>query len=554
MSRRRWRASGLVAAETLRCANWLAIAVLVLFTSGPVWGVTQPPEDAASARVTIGSIQWSGVRGVEEAELADRILSLPADWRFWREDPAFDPETVQEDVDRIREFYRMRGYYNARVRYTLEWNEKRTRVDLHFYVSEGIPVVLSDFEVDGLTRFEPPEPGEIGIRVGLPLAVGGVFRADHYVDTKKELLRRLADRGFPAAQLEGAGDIDLATLTARVSWQVDPGRQVRLGEIRVEGLERVAEELVRRELRVVPGELYSDRMLRASDRAIHELGLFRTVAVKALEPEDEATVWPVVVSVRERSPRSLRLAVGYGTEDKFRARATLLHRNFLGGARKLSVTGKYSSLVIGAGSRLTQPQILGPDTELDLDVTFSRETPPAYDTNLFVARTELRRLVADLWTLRTGFFYERGDVTQAAEPADLGVSHLTFLEFGVQRSSLDNLIDTTKGSYFDVSLKPAFRALGSDVNYVKLEGVAHWYHPLWSFRGRSWDAGRGSYWEWAPVLALRAHLGGILPFDGSRNEDVPVFRRFYSGGPTPSADSSTSIWGPRTPAVSQRAA
>ena len=52
-----------------------------------------------------------------------------------------------------------------------------------------------------------------GLRLGLPLTIDGIFRADRYIDSKKQLLSRLADRGFPQATLEGSGEVDLAKLT-----------------------------------------------------------------------------------------------------------------------------------------------------------------------------------------------------------------------------------------------------------------------------------------------------------------------------------------------------
>jgi len=361
----------------------------------------------------IGSIEWSGVHSVEEAELARHVLSAAASWRPWVEAPRFDEGTVEDDLVRISDFYRSLGYYNARAEYTLLWNEKRTRVDLHFSVAEGQPVLLTSFEILGLEGLqhagaeepvdrlgangaqEPAEPEgseqaarsrQSALSADLPLTVGGVFRASHYVDSKNELLLRLANRGFPEAQLEGGGEVDVEALSARIHWTVDPGPFVRLGDVQVVGLEGVAKNLVLRELVIAAGDPYSQAELRASELAIYQLGLFLSVVVKALKSEGSveaggaefpaagAAVWPVEVRVRERPPRSVRIAVGYGTEDEFRARTTLLQRNFLGGARTLSVSGKYSSLVLGVGSRFIQPRFLDPHTELEVDLSFLRET------------------------------------------------------------------------------------------------------------------------------------------------------------------------------------
>ena len=146
------------------------------------------------------------------------------------------------------------------------------------------------------------------------------------------------------------------------------GPQIGFGEVTISGTAGVDPELISRELLFAEGDVYSQEAIASSERAVYETGLFRTVAVRPRDPGDGNSIWPVEIEVEERDAQSVKLGVGYGTEDKFRARATWIHRNVLGKARTLNITGKYSSIILGAGFRLVQPRFPDHKTETSIKI------------------------------------------------------------------------------------------------------------------------------------------------------------------------------------------
>ncbi len=446
---------------------------------------------------------------------------MPSFWP-WRARPVLDEETLREDLDRIVAFYRDRGYYEAQAEYALEGHGRSVRIEIR--VREGEPVRVSEREVvlpEG-PWLATEEKGEL--LAALPLAPGAIFGADPYREAREELLRRLANRGHPAARIEGGAEVDLAARSARVHWQVDPGPPVRFGAVSVEGLLGVEQELVLAELVFRQGDPFSQDALDRSQKKVYELGLFRSVSLQARAPEPvpegapvpaEPRQWRVAVRVEERPPRSVRVGVGYGSEDQFRARISWLHRNFLGRARSLELAAKYSSLVAGVEGRVTQRRFLEPLLRLEADASALRETEPSFTANRAGVGLTLIRPILPPWTGRVGYRFELADVTDldALDPSGAESARLGTLKLALERDTVDDKVAPRSGTHLELRAEPTLGALGSDTDFVTLAAEGRAFLPVGP-----------------AVLALRLRLGAIEPVFGSDRSDVPIFKRFFSGG------------------------
>jgi outer membrane protein insertion porin family/translocation and assembly module TamA len=492
------------------------------------------PAAADESEPVVGKVRFSGVSAVEKKELAAAILTASARWQPWVDDPVFDEDALGNDLERIVAFYRDRGYYDAKAEYELDWNEDRTRVNVRIRIQEGSPVHLREWRID-LPDGVLSDEERNALLQGLPLEEGSVFGVIPYRNARQQLVQGLANLGRPAAQIEGGADVDLESHSARLAWKVAPGPLVRFGEARVEGLERVDEKLVTRELRFREGQRYSLDLLRESQRNIYELGLFRGVTIQPERSDTEGetspdaeTVWPIAVRLEEASPRRVRVRVGYGTEDKFRAQVSWTHRNFFGGARRFDIGARYSSLVQGGAARFEQPRFLEPRLRLEVTASGLRETMPAYEAVRAGGRVLLLRPIAKRWEARLGYDYEWGDLED--DPFQPDLWRLGTVLSGVSWSSLDDPVEPRKGSWANFSVDTTAEALGSNTDFVTLSAEGRLFVPVWR-----------------AVLANRVRLGSIEPFSGRGFVDVPRFRRFFAGGAQSVRGFKFQSLGPRDP-------
>lgn len=514
----------------------LALALFACGCASAPWAVLRPREGPL-----VRSIKWEGIGDVNREELEGAILTTKANWRPWVEAHPYDPGTLEQDVERLRRFYHYKGFYEAEVRSEVEERGKDAVV-IRFFVTQGQVVVLDGFELsvksDGVIApaFDPSE-----LARDLPLAVGEPFSAERYGKAKKSLLERFANLGHPAAAISGGAEVRLEERAASAAWTVDPGPVVHFGAATAVGLERVSPELVLGEVAWETGEPYRPGALRETQRAVYDLGLFRSVSIQPVRPTPGGDgppteeQWPMEIRVRERPPRSYRIGVGFGTEDRVRAKIEWKHRNFFGGLRSLRVVTKYSFLERGIEAVFVQPRFLDRENRLTLDALLLDETPPAFHTRGVSAGWLLERRLASNWKGRIGQRFEYTRVKSVgADRTILGdqeneTFRLVLFNLGLRHSTLDSEIDPRSGTWLDLSVEPSSRSLGSEVDYVKgfLDARAFFPLPL------------------GLVLASRAQFGTLEPFSGTQRSEVPIFKRFFSGGSTSVRGFKLDELGPR---------
>jgi len=515
-------------ATCLLASLWLGL-VSPVARGEPAAAASSAEESEAAPTPRVRALHWRGLEALDADEIEKYLRTQEPSWKFWRAKPEFRQEDLDQDLDRIAALYQRYGYFESSAEADLEWSKDGSSVEVTITVDEGPVVELSELEV-----VLPPDlpvsdaERERWLRE-LPLETGGVFALANYSDAKSQLLRELADVGRPSASIEGGADVDLETHEASVHWRVVPGPPVFFGAVRLEGLEGVSPETVERELRIEPGARYSADALSQTRERLQGLGLFQWVVVEPVASEaspaaagGDAVDWPIVIRLTERSPRSVELTVGWGTDDGVRGSAALSHRNFLGDGRRLQLRAFASQIRQGLNVDFTQPYFLYPRTDaltLTSNSTLRREDVPAYEALRFLSRLEVAWQIGGPWSARAGWEFGLNDLSDVDPTADLvlrdqqGTTIRNGPFVGLRRSTLDDPVDTRRGTWIDVSIAAVPRPLGSSVGYMRYLLGLRAFYPVGPV-----------------VLAGRLTIGTIDPLPGSSAGEVPLPERLYAGG------------------------
>jgi outer membrane protein assembly complex protein YaeT len=488
----------------------------------------------------VRALRFEGIEAASRGQL-EPLLATPVPPRWWQPftaHPVFVEGTEQPDAERIARHYRTLGHFETTVTPVLHWSDDGRSVEVVFEVEEGEPVRLVERGIEIPPGLAPDGDPEHFTR-DLPLAVGDVFSLDRYEGAKRELLARLAEQGRPRARVEGGADVFVPEREARLTWRVEPGPPVRFGPVRVEGLVRTDEALVQREITLAEGDAYSLEAMRETRSNLQALRIFGSVIVRPL-PEEEArtddgeVVWPMEVAFVEREPRSVRLGVGWGTDDHLRVQAGYEQRNWLGGARHLDTRLRWSSIERGFQGTLTQPHWGARRQSLRLDTRLGVERTPAYDAERLRGEARVARDFDERWSGSLGWAFSWSAVGDASGRADRLLDdpeRRVFLQgprLTLRRSTVSNPLDAREGSRVELAVTPWLPGLGSDVGFTSIEAHAAAFQPLG-----------------ATVLAGRLRLGSLQPFPGSSADEIPMPERFYTGGG--SSVRGFSFWrlGPR---------
>ena len=261
---------------------------------------------------------------------------------FWfeRERDVYDANLLARDVERIERFYRARGYYDAKVVATRVQNAGERKVAIEVRIAPGPRVTVRRAEVEqtGLLSLPADVTAEYA---KLPRIDPGVPFDETLLDQRKRALEEmLKESGFAYAKVRVRATVDLNARAADIMTELLPGKRAHFGEIRIVGLKQVPEDKVRAALSIKRGDQYSEAEQEDARQALEATHLFARIDVSPDLSNPDVSEVPILVTVQEDQLR--KLVLGGGTvidalKLEIHARSGWEHKNFLGGARRLSI-------------------------------------------------------------------------------------------------------------------------------------------------------------------------------------------------------------------------
>jgi outer membrane protein insertion porin family len=271
----------------------------------------------------------------------------------------------EEDADKIQEFYREKGYIQARVGTpeikTLEDSQdKETRwVQLRIPVTEGARYRVGEVKFEGNTVIK-----EDFLRPLFKLKTGE-FYSEKDVRKGFEKAREMYGgggyfefTGFPDMEfLEPAEGpvVGPAEPTVNVTMRLTEGEQYFVNRITFTGNTTTRDNVIRREMRLVEGGVFSTEALKYSVRRLNQLGYFQNLeqspnAVDVQKTPAEKNQVDVTLKLEEQNRNQLTFGAGVSQYEGFFGQLAFQTSNVLG-------RGESLTLSLQAGSRAENYQV-----------------------------------------------------------------------------------------------------------------------------------------------------------------------------------------------------
>ncbi len=439
------------------------------------------------------------------------------------------------EVDRLKTVLESYGYYESTVTVKIEGlglgsgglvealNALPKGQDAHVSITFVLGPLyhLRTVSIDGAV----PESvaGAFDLKSGAPAVAADVLAAG------ARLLSALQEQGYAFAKVDPPVAFEDQTLPLLdVSFHVETGKRVKIGEIRLEGLGRVHEKLLRRRLTIHTGQQYRSSAIEAARRDLSTLGVFAAITVKLGTEVDSTGGVPVIFSMRERPRHAVSVNGAYSTDLGGSGGVSWTDRNVFGNAEQLSLSataidvGGNSTNGIGydTSAKFTLPDFYHRDQSLQFAVTAIKQSLQAYNQQSVATSGTLDRRLSSVWTASAGVSTAVEHITPAGSPVTDNYT-LVALPLSVSYDSTHlaaPLDDPVHGMRDSVSVTPTL-SLGPPnatfiISQVKLAGYFDLHELGIGESGRS-------------VLAARA-LAGMA--QGASANSLPPDQRFYGGG------------------------
>ncbi len=223
----------------------------------------------------------------------------------------FTDERYKEARQKLIEKYNELGYRDAAIIEDSVWNVDDKHVNVLVKVDEGEKYYLRNVTWVGNTVFSTE-----GLTEVLGMQKGDVYNQKHL---DKRLLQDedgvhdyYYNQGYVFSQVEPV-EVNIVNDSIDLEVRIYEGPQAHLNNVRIFGNDRLYEEVVRRELRTKPGDLFSKDALMRSAREIAQMGYFDAEKINPnVKPDGDNGTVNIDWELEQKSNDQLELSLGWG--------------------------------------------------------------------------------------------------------------------------------------------------------------------------------------------------------------------------------------------------
>lgn len=491
------------------------------------------------AKVQVKEITFIGNAHVSREEISAVMQTAEGGYlSFMSGGGTYREDMFQHDLYMVQALYADRGYIYAKVsKPALALSPDKRFLYITVRIEEGEQYRVGTIDFSGELLHEK----EL-LRLSVSVKPGELFARSRIQRDLTAIADVYRDEGYANANVNPDTKVDPKTRIIDLTYDVQPGKKTYFERIEISGNQKTRDKVIRRELRVYEGELYSQTALNRSKARVTALGYFETVNVSTEKGSaDDKLV--TRVTVKEKSTGTFQVGAGFSSSENFILTGQISQNNFFGWGQTLSLQVQWSSIRQLGQIQFVEPYFLDSRWTFAFDIyategfyttfvrkavggslTWGYELSGLADWWPWAARLEDFRIFTT-YTNEYVTTTPNGLATPIANQFRSGTT--SSLRFSLQWDKRDNRLFPTSGFYHSISAEYAPPLLapqplfGDRVNLFSRYALdSRFYRPLFLgmvFRTKL-SAGYIEGWDAAhPVPISETYfLGGINSVRGYR--------------------------------------
>lgn len=484
-------------------------------------------------KVTVRRVTFIGNHSVPTEELRDLMITGQTGFFSFGSGGPFRQDAFERDILVVSSHYYDKGFMSVRVAAPrVMLTPDRSGIDIVITLDEGPRYRvrrLSVTEVDEDGREVEPLGGRRNLREMVRSRPGEYLNRAELVKDIGAIQTMYRDQGFANVdappQIQPYPDIEKVDVIIRIK----RGEPVRFGRIEIRGNTKTRDKVIRREMEIAEGELFTETGLERSRRRIASLGYFERVDVSTEQTKDSRII-NVNVEVTEKPTGTFQIGAGFSSIESFIATAQVQQANLFGRGQSLALLAQLSGLRQLIDIRFIEPYFL--DTNFSAQINLFDQlrvfnqfaldsTGGSLSFGYPIIQPELRASVT--YTLKSDVVDTRttstffGTASQVSVFQRLPIANLfndgitSSIRPALTFDKRNNRLFPTEGVYLQGSTEIAVDALGSENEFIRHKLTGRFYYPVAE----------------NVVIKFNSEAGVVTSPDSA---GVPLFARFFLGG------------------------
>ncbi|MCX6338761.1 MAG: outer membrane protein assembly factor BamA [Candidatus Aureabacteria bacterium] len=435
-----------------------------------------------------------------------------------------EQEALNDDLDRIRGYYASLGYVDMKVS-NVERNISRDgrHIDITISLDEGGTYQVGEVAVAGNKIYDTDELQRV-----LTMGSGVTYSPVTLQGDMNAIRGMYLSKGYTDAEVIPEKRLNPETGKIDVSYTIKEYEPYYVGRIDIKGNTRTNDYVIRREMSVMPGDVFNSLKIQRSKERLENTGFFETVGIAASPGEGERTQ-NLAVDVQEGKTGQLSFGAGFSSIDGFVGFAEISQSNFdiknfpyfTGAGQKFRLRAEVGLEEQNFLLSFTEPYFMGKRLAAGFDLYMKNSeylsdyfNEERLGGNLRLGKELGQFYRGDLvYKLENVNLYDVPDDASEQIKADAGNTLISSVSFGLTRDTRDSIVFPHHGAISSITAE--FAGLGGDADFVKLEAMGSQYFvPIERFPEH--------------VVRVAGGAGVAGPYSGSG--EIPLSERFFLGG------------------------
>jgi len=472
------------------------------------------------AKITVKEVRFVGNRAISESALKDAMLTQEGSpFSFLTGAGTYREDAFQRDEIVLQGLYFDLGYIYVKFgKPAIELSPDKRYIFITMTIEEGDPFDVGKIDVSGDLLLQ--KESLIGL---ISTRSGDRFSKTRLQNDMNRLLDVYKDRGYAYANVTPDTAVDPVRKIVDLTYVFQKGQPVTIEKIEVAGNTKTRDKVIRREMRIAEGDLYSGTGVRASKGRITALGFFDSVEINQKRgTTDDKMI--LEVSVKEKMTGTFQVGFGFAGGENFFGQAQLAQNNLFGYGHTASLSLQISSIRQLFQLSYLDPYFLDTQWTGSIDLYRSELLYTGFERQAnggaLTAGYDFTNLASWLEDFRLFLTYTLEAVTVTPTT---GTEDVLAHQFSSGRTSSirvsfnydkrDNRLFPTNGNLVSGSAEFASALLGSQNLFQRYRFIERFYRPL--FLGL--------------VFKTNISIGYIRATDPI-NHPVAISEKFFEGG------------------------
>jgi len=289
---------------------------------------------------TIDSFSISGSKEISERDLLKLFKIGEADMmmvNYFTNKNKFSDSELRRGIESMSNTYFDSGYLDYKIiNIDSSLDEKKEKISINIEISEGIQYKLGNVSFDG----ELGNINLVDLNNAISMTKGDVFNRNSIIQNIQSLTDMYADQGYAFVEINPITSEYLDTVN--INFSVALNNKTYINRIIISGNTRTQDEVIRREIGLSEGSIYSRSILRNSLLKLRRLGYFSNVQIATSEVQGMKDKIDISFSVEETQTGSVSLSMSHSNNYGISFGAGIQEKNIFGSGNTLNAELKLS--------------------------------------------------------------------------------------------------------------------------------------------------------------------------------------------------------------------